>query len=250
MMQTTRVFIPLLKKQENFSYLISLYKRTQGISTTEIVDKIMHIEDPDYKKSNLVENIDKKYYHTINKFRLFLRDRPFASYGKVVFCCGSFDLLNFAHVAFLEKAKAEGDYLIVGLYDDSTINELKGFNYPVLDVHSRALNLLSLRFVDDVILNSPYKLTPDFISEFNIDVIVEGKTSYMKCIDPKVDSFELIRGLTNIIEIDSGIEFGFDDLIARIKDNKQLYAEVLEIKKAKLIKYYQTRTERSVAEIV
>jgi len=210
----------------------------------------MHIEDPDYKKSNLVESVDKKYYHTINKFRIFAKDRPLSSHGKVVFCCGSFDLLNFAHVSFLEKAKAEGDYLIVGLYDDATINELKGYNYPVLDVYSRALNLLALKYVDDIVFNTPYKLTPDFISEFNIDVIVEGKTSYMKCENPKIDSLELVRGLANIKQIDSGVEFRFDDLITRIKNNKVLYAQALENKKQKLQKYYEIRKEKHVDELV
>lgn len=210
----------------------------------------MHIEDMEYRKSNLVENTSKKYFHTINKFRIFAKDRPFASHGKIVFCCGSFDLLNFAHVSFLEKAKAEGDYLIVGLYDDATINELKGFNYPILDVYSRALNLLSLKFVDDIVLNAPYKLTPEFVSEFNIDVIVEGRTSYMKCDHPMVDSLELVRGLANIKQVDSGVEFHFDDLIARIKTNEAMYAQALDNKKKKLQKYYENKKELQVDEIV
>ena len=249
-MKIMKVFIPHSKNKENFSNIIRIFKRTTGISTTEIVDKIIHIDDPKYKKSKLVENTDIKYYHTINKFRVFANDKPIMPSGKVVFCCGSFDLLNFAHVSFLQKAKSEGNYLIVGLYDDITINELKGHNYPVLDVYSRALNLLALKFVDDIVLNTPYKLTPDFIEEFGIDIIVEGKTSYMRCNDPKIDSLELIRGLAKIKQVDSGVEFGFNDLITRIKDNQKSYADAIERKKQKLSNYYKAKKDTKVDELI
>lgn len=37
----------------------------------------------------------------------------------VVYVDGSFDLLHPGHVAFLKAAKARGDYLIVGVHDNS-----------------------------------------------------------------------------------------------------------------------------------
>jgi ethanolamine-phosphate cytidylyltransferase len=34
----------------------------------------------------------------------------------------------------LKRAKEQGDFLIVGLYDDDVINHHKGNNYPILSL--------------------------------------------------------------------------------------------------------------------
>lgn len=53
---------------------------------------------------------------------------------RIVYIDGSFDMLHIGHIKTLKKAKSMGDYLIVGLYDDETILEKKGCNYPVLSL--------------------------------------------------------------------------------------------------------------------
>lgn len=45
MMKMERVCILLLKDWESSSKLKRMYKRTQGISTTEIMDKIVNIDN-------------------------------------------------------------------------------------------------------------------------------------------------------------------------------------------------------------
>lgn len=44
---------------------------------------------------------------------------------KIVLTYGTFDLLHYGHINFLEKAKSMGDILIVGLSSDK-FNEEKG----------------------------------------------------------------------------------------------------------------------------
>jgi ethanolamine-phosphate cytidylyltransferase len=59
------------------------------------------------------------------------------------------------HIVTLREAKKLGDYLIVGLHDDETINKVKGNNYPVLSIQERVLNVLAMKYVDEVIIGAP-----------------------------------------------------------------------------------------------
>ena len=48
---------------------------------------------------------------------------------KIGFTCSSFDLLHAGHTLMLEEAKAQCDYLIVGLQTDPLLTELKTNQY-------------------------------------------------------------------------------------------------------------------------
>lgn len=65
---------------------------------------------------------------------------------------GCFDILHPGHVIFLEKAKKEGDILVVLLESDQKVRQLKGLMRPVHTQTERALILSSLRFVDLVVM--------------------------------------------------------------------------------------------------
>jgi len=89
-----------------------------------------------------------------------------------VYLDGSFDLLHKGHVETIQKAKELGDYLIVGVHDDRTVNRIKGLNYPIMNLHERTLNLLALKYVDDVIMGAPWEITEDMIKTLNIQIVV------------------------------------------------------------------------------
>lgn len=71
---------------------------------------------------------------------------------KIVLAGGCFDILHVGHVAFLEKAKGQGDVLVVLLESDEHIHKIKGANRPVNSLHDRAIVLEALRAVDIVVL--------------------------------------------------------------------------------------------------
>jgi rfaE bifunctional protein nucleotidyltransferase chain/domain len=71
---------------------------------------------------------------------------------RVVLANGCFDTLHVGHVRYLEGAKKEGDFLIVGVNGDSSVRELKGSGRPILDEKSRAQLVAALRAVDYVVI--------------------------------------------------------------------------------------------------
>jgi len=92
---------------------------------------------------------------------------------KIVFTNGCFDILHRGHIEYLAKASEFGDFFIIGLNTDTSVNKLKGNNRPIQDEDSRALILASLHFVSAVVLFS--EETPfNLIKTIQPDVIVKG----------------------------------------------------------------------------
>ncbi|RYG57976.1 D-glycero-beta-D-manno-heptose 1-phosphate adenylyltransferase, partial [bacterium] len=71
---------------------------------------------------------------------------------KVVFTNGCFDLLHVGHIDLLEKARAAGDFLIVGLNSDASVRRLKGQTRPIHSEEARARVLAALNSVDAVVI--------------------------------------------------------------------------------------------------
>lgn len=53
----------------------------------------------------------------------FANDKDPLPHQKVVYLDGSFDLFHPGHIELIQKAKALGDFLYVGIFDDSQLNE-------------------------------------------------------------------------------------------------------------------------------
>ena len=85
---------------------------------------------------------------------------------KIIFTNGCFDILHRGHAAYLEKAKALGDILIVGLNSDESIRRLKGEKRPINLLEDRAFLLAALESVDYVVPfteDTPYTLIKDIV---------------------------------------------------------------------------------------
>jgi len=92
---------------------------------------------------------------------------------RVVFTNGCFDLLHIGHLRYLEKAKALGDTLVVGVNGDSSVRRLKGPERPILPLVERMEILSGLECVDYVI--SFNEETPlELISFLKPHVLVKG----------------------------------------------------------------------------
>lgn len=92
----------------------------------------------------------------------------------VVFTNGCFDILHPGHVELLEKAKALGSLLVVGLNSDASVQSLgKGDDRPIRSQDERARLLAALEAVDYVVVfdePDPARL----IEQVAPDVLVKG----------------------------------------------------------------------------
>ncbi len=92
---------------------------------------------------------------------------------RVVFTNGCFDLLHPGHIALLERARALGDALVVGLNSDRGVRQLKGRCRPLIAERERAELLAALAAVDFVTVFD--ELTPrELIAALLPDVLVKG----------------------------------------------------------------------------
>ena len=130
-------------------------------SATVTIDEILHYE----------KNIDNSVEHKIIPFdeveQLNFKNK------KVVFTNGCFDILHLGHVKYLQKARALGDVLIVGVNSNESVTRLKGPSRPVNDEFDRAYLLASLEVVDYVVIfkeDTPYEL----IKKIKPDILVKG----------------------------------------------------------------------------
>ncbi len=72
--------------------------------------------------------------------------------GRVVATGGCFDLLHRGHVTLLERAREQGDLLIVCLNSDASVRRAKGPGRPLVAERDRARVLRALTAVDQVVL--------------------------------------------------------------------------------------------------
>lgn len=70
---------------------------------------------------------------------------------KIVFTNGCFDILHQGHVTYLEQARKQGDFLVLGLNSDASIRAIKGPSRPVNPEPSRARVLAALACVDLIV---------------------------------------------------------------------------------------------------
>jgi rfaE bifunctional protein nucleotidyltransferase chain/domain len=99
--------------------------------------------------------------------------REIAKGRRVVFTNGVYDLLHAGHVALLQKARALGDVLVLGLNSDSSVRRLKGPKRPIAPQADRIKVVSAIEAVDYVTIfseDTPYEL----ISKLRPTILVKG----------------------------------------------------------------------------
>ena len=91
----------------------------------------------------------------------------------ITFSC--FDLFHAGHVAMLQEAKTQCDYLIVGLQTDPTIDRPETKNKPVQSLFERYTQLQACKFVDEIVPYSTEKELMDILLSYQISVRIIGE---------------------------------------------------------------------------
>lgn len=91
---------------------------------------------------------------------------------KRVITYGTFDLLHRGHINLLKRAKALGDYLIVGVSTDE-FNALKG-KKAYYSYEDRKYILEAIRYVDKVIPEKNWDQKIADVKKYHIDTFVIG----------------------------------------------------------------------------
>lgn len=135
-----------------------------------------------------------------------------------------------------------GDYLIAGLHGDAVVNRQMGVNFPLLNLHERVLSVLGCRFVDDVLIDAPYEITPEMISSLNIAEVVHGTM----CDDIENMSDEDNRyryakeaGIFSVIKSPS--DFRLENIVQRIQENQETFQAKFKRKKKAESEHYKQK---------
>jgi choline-phosphate cytidylyltransferase/glycerol-3-phosphate cytidylyltransferase len=86
---------------------------------------------------------------------------------------GTFDVFHVGHVNILERARALGTELIVGVSSDA-LNMSKKGRYPIYSEHDRIHIIKSLRCVSEVFVEESLELKAQYIKDFRADMLVMG----------------------------------------------------------------------------
>lgn len=91
----------------------------------------------------------------------------------VVFTNGVFDLLHPGHIRYLQRARREGQALVVGVNSDRSVRAIKGPERPIVPERERAEIVAALACVDAALVfdeDTPRRL----VERLQPDVLVKG----------------------------------------------------------------------------
>ena len=180
--------------------------RTEGISTTDIVGRMLLMTKSHHQSNDWDDNAslastgsNDHAAHGAVEDKLISKHRntPYARKSNflttsriirlfsasvkaptpddtIVYLAGAWDMFHAGHVKILEAARSFGSYVIVGVYNDSVVNSLRGDNLPILNLHERLLSVMGCKFVDDVLFDAPYIITEELLASLHVKVVVIG----------------------------------------------------------------------------
>ena len=127
---------------------------------------------------------------------------------KKIITFGTFDVLHVGHIRILQRARALGDYLIVGVSSDA-LNFSKKQRYPVYPESERIEIVQSIAGVNEVFREDSLELKGEYIKKYQADVLVMG--------DDWVGRFDEFKALCEVIYLPRTEGISTSQLISDIK---------------------------------
>lgn len=119
----------------------------------------------------------------------------------IVLVTGVFDVLHSEHVAFLNKAKLQGDVLIIGVESDKRVRQIKGEGRPIHTAEDRVGALLELGISDQIFILPDNFSTPQDHTGLiqTIKPSVLAVSSHTKHLDKKKQILASVGGVVSIV---------------------------------------------------
>lgn len=239
--------------------------RTEGVSTTDIVGRILLMtKDHHYlgdKKGEILRIKDgagnsllcdqSKFLTTSRMLRLFSAGMKSPKPGmRIIYIDGAWDMFHCGHVSILKEAKKKGDYLIVGIHNDTVVNRERGCNLPLMNLHERVLSVMGCRHVDDVLIDAPRIVTPEMISSLQIDKVVHGSDGDGDddaCNENERYKAAKDAGIFN--EIAVPMNCNLSSILDRIQENQQAFQAKIAKKKQAEKDFYEQKYNKVPDEL-
>ncbi|XP_037024592.1 ethanolamine-phosphate cytidylyltransferase isoform X2 [Bradysia coprophila] len=241
--------------------------RTAGISTTDLVGRMLLMTRNHFRQGTQEYLIEKEgsstmgqdakarspwtgcsqFLPTTQKIIQFSDGKAPAETDRIVYVAGAFDLFHVGHLEFLEKAKQMGDYLIVGLHTDPVVNQYKGSNYPIMNLHERTLSVLACKYVNEVVIGAPYSVTKDLMDHFKVSIVCHGKTPISNDVDSS-DPYAIPKIMGKFEILDSGSDMTTEQIVERIIRHRLEYENRNKRKEKKELEAYEAFQKAKEAE--
>ncbi|KAG5853523.1 hypothetical protein ANANG_G00026880 [Anguilla anguilla] len=219
-------------------------KRTQGVSTTDLVGRMLlmtkahhsNIDNSEYQRHT--DNFGKgpkghspwtgvsQFLQTSQKIIQFASGKEPQPGDTIIYVAGAFDLFHIGHVDFLETVYKQSDK------PSGEVNRYKGKNYPIMNVHERTLSVLACRYVSEVVIGAPYAVGRDLLDHFKVDLVCHGKTEVFPDKDGS-DPYAEAKRRGIFRTVDSGNGLTTDDIVQRIIKNRLQFEARNQKKEAK-----------------
>ena len=151
---------------------------------------------------------------------------------KVLYVDGTFDLFTPGHIELLRliHESSELPYVVVGLHDDYTINRIKGYNYPVMNLLERTLVVLQCKYVSALVISAPYTPSKEYLAKslgaLTPVEVWHGPTKVIEVEgegDPYADAKEM--GILREIESHRWDDMSARKIVKRILDRRLEFEE-------------------------
>ncbi|CAL4997484.1 unnamed protein product [Urochloa decumbens] len=196
-------------------------KRTEGVSSTDIVGRILLT----FKQKDAVA-VDEVGVKPTDELKSQLSH----------FLPTSRRIMQFSNGQILRSARQLGDFLLVGIHDDQSIRDRRGYR-PIMHLHERTLSVLACRYVDEVIIGAPWEVSKDMITTFNISLVVHGTVTEGNSAG-EIDPYAVPKSMGIFKTVTSPKSITSVSVATRIVDNHEAYKKRNLKKKASEDRYY------------